>query len=1537
VCAPVLAGAQFLVPLVVGGVAAGLVVVHPVAAQASSGSVLVLSTSVSGGSSSAEAQDVPSGYTVTVASPSTWDAMTTAQFASYSAIIIGDPSSGGSCASSVPADALSTASTWGPAVTGNVAVLGTAPALAGSQGSSLMQDAIAYAMAGGSTGLYVSLNCEYSTASARTPVPLLASVDGGGFTARGQGTACPDSGTVNTWAAENFSPFNGLASGALASWGSPACSVQETFDAWPAGFSGVAYDAGATPAEFTASDGAIGQAYVLVGSPVTSATARLSATVGGEILSGAMVGGSNQAAPGASAATASAAGGVNPVDGDFTQTGTDFSIPEFGPSLDFTRTYDAQLAQQETVAGNPVPAGAAGSVGYGWTDSWDSSLSAGSPVPGHIYRIAGSGTSGTSGDGGPALSAELQTPYGVTADPAGDLFIADTDNNRVQELAAYSHTQFGIAMTAGDVYTVAGSASGTGGHSGDGGPATSALLSAQFGIAMDGNGDLYIDDSGNNRIQEVPAASGTQWGQSMTANDMYTVAGSASGVAGSSGDGGPATSALLDSGQGMAVDSQGDLYIADTLNGRVQEVAAATGTQWGQSMTANDIYTVAGSAAGTWGDSGDGGLATSALMTSPANVAVGADGDLFIADVQANQVREVASTTGAQWGQSMTANDIYTVAGNSSGTSGSTGDGAAATSALLNGPSGLAVDSSGNLYIADTYNNRIQEIPVADGTQWGQSMTAGYIYTIAGTGTFGHSGNGMLATSAAFAHPATIGVDAAGDLFIPDQGNSQVREVVAAAASAFPVAPAPGGVAITQGNGSQVTFYPKSGGSCATPYVPAGTGGYCVLPQDITATLSYSSGSSTYTYSPSPGLSYTYTVAGSLTSETDAAGNTLTISYNTPAPGAGNCPAAAAWCHTITAASGQALTIGYNTSSLVTSVTDPMGRTWTYTHSAEDLTRVTDPMGNATTYTYGRGSTGNPQLANDLLTITRPNAQPSGPDAGDATVNVYGTLGRVKSQTDPMGFKTTFDYSGLNASTGTGAVTADDPDGNSAVYGYTEGALTSQADWTSSTLTSEQDYGPELAAGGSSGGTLLDTWTADGNTNITTYSYDANGNPTITTAPDGVASQTATTTQQFTSLNQPACNSDQLAGTSCSASPGPSPVAPGGVITPPASIPPKGITWTLYDTNGNELYTTTGVYPPGGSTASYAQTTYDLFKNNSITLGGSNLTCSATPPSVSLPCATINADGVVAQLAYNSAGDLTSSSTPDGNGSEVASTTHSYDGDGEQTATTSPDGNLSGANAGNYTTTTSYNNDGQETAVTQGGGTGATVTPRTTNDGYDGDGNQTTVQDARGYTTTTTFNADDQSTLVTDPDSNATLTCYDGAGNVTQTVPAAGVAANSLTPSSCPSNYPSGYGNRLASDATTGTFDADGNQVQQTAPAPAGQTGSETTTSTYDPDGNLTKTTAPPASSGGPNQVTVDTYTSTGNIATTTTGYGTSAASTTSYCYGPQGNQTSMVYPDGNTSSVPTCETSYPWVVNSGSYPTQASYQVTAGYDSAGD
>src|SRR5262249_44674265 len=139
-------------------------------------------------------------------------------------------------------------------------------------------------------------------------------------------------------------------------------------------------------------------------------------------------------------------------------------------------------------------------------------------------------------------------------------------------------------------------------------------------------------------------------------------------------------------------------------------------------------------------------------------------------------------------------------------------------------------------------------------------------------------------------------------------------------------------------------------------------------------------------------------------------------------------------------------------------------------------------------------------------------------------------------------------------------------------------------------------------------------------------------------------------------------------------------------------------------------------------------------------------------------------------------------------------------------------------------------------------------------------------------------------------------------GNVTETVPPVGVAANNLSAASCPSSYPSGYGDRLASDAATSTFNALGQKTQQTAPAPAGQPGFETTTYGYDGDGHLTSPTAPPATAGGPAEVTVDTYNPAGLLASESTGVsGSTIGSTISYCYDPNGDKTAVVYGNGNT------------------------------------
>jgi trimeric autotransporter adhesin len=388
---------------------------------------------------------------------------------------------------------------------------------------------------------------------------------------------------------------------------------------------------------------------------------------------------------------------------------------------------------------------------------------------GDIYTVAGDGTFGFAGDGGPATSAELANPAGVAVDAAGNLVIADVQNQRVRVVAVASGTFYGQAMTAGDIYTVAGD--GTAGFAGDGGPATSAELADPAGVAVDAAGNLLIADPGNGRVRVVAATSGTFYGQAMTAGDIYTVAGN--GTFSISGIGGLAVNAELGiNGVQGQVTVDGGNYVF-TYDSMAWFICETSGTYFGQAMTAGDIYTVAGD--GTKGFSGDAGPATAAELNQPYGVAVDAAGNLVFSDSGNNRVRVVAAASGTFYGQAMSAGDIYTVAGD--GTKGFSGDGSPATAAELDGPEGVAVDAAGNLVFADTGNNRVRVVAAKSGTFYGQAMTAGDIYTVAGDGTAGFSGDGGPATAAELDGPGGVAVDAGGNLLILDDDNFRVRMV----------------------------------------------------------------------------------------------------------------------------------------------------------------------------------------------------------------------------------------------------------------------------------------------------------------------------------------------------------------------------------------------------------------------------------------------------------------------------------------------------------------------------------------------------------------------------------------------------------------------------------------------------------------------------------------------------------------------------------------------------------------------------------------
>ena len=331
---------------------------------------------------------------------------------------------------------------------------------------------------------------------------------------------------------------------------------------------------------------------------------------------------------------------------------------------------------------------------------------------GTITTAAGIGKSGYSGDGGPAAGAWLHTPEGVAVDKTGNLYIADSGNHRIRRVGA-----------TGTITTVAGS--GERGYGGDGGPATKTRLYHPAGVAVDNTGNLYIADSGNHRIRQVDGS-----------GIITTVAGT--GERGFSEDGGPALEARLNHPTGVAVDGAGNLYIADSENHRIRRVDGS-----------GIITTVAGT--GERGFSGDGGPALEAQLSGPTGISVDSSGSVYIADTWNDRIRRVGPT-----------GTITTVAGIGRGSD--SGGAGPATEALLNWPQGVAVDGSGNLYIADSGNHRIRPMD-----------SSGVLTTIAGTGQGGFGGDGGLAATAQLNYPTGVAVDDEGKVYVADSRNHRIR------------------------------------------------------------------------------------------------------------------------------------------------------------------------------------------------------------------------------------------------------------------------------------------------------------------------------------------------------------------------------------------------------------------------------------------------------------------------------------------------------------------------------------------------------------------------------------------------------------------------------------------------------------------------------------------------------------------------------------------------------------------------------------------
>ncbi|HSY75348.1 MAG TPA: choice-of-anchor tandem repeat GloVer-containing protein [Bacteroidia bacterium] len=410
---------------------------------------------------------------------------------------------------------------------------------------------------------------------------------------------------------------------------------------------------------------------------------------------------------------------------------------------------------------------------------------------GIINTLAGNGSLGFAGDGGAATAGTLQYPEGISVDTAGNIYIADFYNNRIRKVTASTAK---ITTFAGNGVSGYG-----GGYGGDGKPATNANIYTPGQVVLDGKGNMYIADTKNNRVRMVSASTGiittiaggggdaiisdsvpattvslnapiglafdkkdnlfiTEQSNNTvrklnTVNGIITlVAGNGSG--GYAGDGGQAKAASLNGPMGIALDPAGNLYVGDESNYRVREINMSTGV----------ISTIAGN--GSWAYSGDGGPATAASVADAGYMAIDTAGNIYLADEYNDRIRRIDAKTSI----------ITTVAGNgynaASYSGGYAGDNGPATAAELFYPNGIALDKMNNIYIADMGNNRIREV----------NTSTGVIITVAGNGygqdsTGAFTGDGGPATAAEFYTPSNIFVDSVGGMYITDQANDRIRKV----------------------------------------------------------------------------------------------------------------------------------------------------------------------------------------------------------------------------------------------------------------------------------------------------------------------------------------------------------------------------------------------------------------------------------------------------------------------------------------------------------------------------------------------------------------------------------------------------------------------------------------------------------------------------------------------------------------------------------------------------------------------------------------
>ncbi len=454
---------------------------------------------------------------------------------------------------------------------------------------------------------------------------------------------------------------------------------------------------------------------------------------------------------------------------------------------------------------------------------------------GTISTYAGNHTLAYSGDGAPVLNASLHYPNGAATDPAGNIYIADTYNQviRVMNPGSAAVSIAGVTIQPGTMQTIAGNGASclvpAAGGCGDGGPGTSAQLSYPSAVFVDSTGLIYVADTGllangDSAIRVVNPGSApvTIAGVTINPGTIQTVAGTL-GSTGFLGDGGAPTSAQLYDPTGVAVDSAGNIFIADETNSAIRVVN--TGTQplviGGVTVAPGTINTVAGTPPNACTDPsagcGDNGAANLAALNNPFSVSVDAADNIYIADASNSVIRVVNSSAQPLTiaGTTVAAGNIATIAG-TMGRNGYSGDNGPPTSAFLNTPLGVWVDALGNVYISDTNNDVIREVVGVAST----------IQTIAGTGVSGFSGDGGSATSAQLSGPQSVAVGPSGALFLTDTQNARIRRVV----SNVSVAIVPGATTLALGGTQQfVATVTGTGNTAVTWQVNGVTGGNATL------------------------------------------------------------------------------------------------------------------------------------------------------------------------------------------------------------------------------------------------------------------------------------------------------------------------------------------------------------------------------------------------------------------------------------------------------------------------------------------------------------------------------------------------------------------------------------------------------------------------------------------------------------------------------------------------------------------------------------